>query len=126
MSRGFVPSSPDGKWLAFRPTCQSQALDLVSTKGGEPREIYRLPGKDDFVIPLSWTPDSRHVIARIKDQVWRIPVDGGASQKWEQPWKGLESLRVHSDGKRVVYRMEQPGSEIWAMENLLPRTVAAR
>ena len=66
------------------------------------------------------------MIARRKDQVWRIPVDGGAPQKWEQPWKGLASLRVHPDGKRVVYNMYQPGSEIWAMENLLPKTVAGR
>ncbi len=119
---GFLFRSPDGKWLVFRPEdCVSRRLGVVSTQGGELREIK------DFPMPLSWTPDSRYVIAQRGKEVSRIPLDGGAPQKWEGSWEGLQwFLRVHPDGKRVVYRMQQPGSEIWAVENLFPKTIAAR
>ena len=71
-------------------------------------------------------PDSRYVLCLDKEGVWRIPASGGEARKLAIPVKGLRQLVVHPDGKRVAMWVQEPGSEIWVLENFLPRKVAAR
>jgi len=119
-----VPLSPDGRWVAFMG--KDQTLNLAPVAGGEPRGIFRLETTDDYC-RLCWTPDSRYVLCRNQEgQVWRIPASGGEARKLAIPVKGLRELRMHPDGKRVAMWVEEPGLDIWVLENFLPRMAVAR
>ncbi len=120
------PLSPDGRWVAFRGK-DLRTLNLASVEGGERREVFRLDGGNDHLTPLCWTPDSRYLLFRNeKGQMWRIQASGGAARNLAIPLKGLKHLTVNPDGKRVAMLAQKPGSEIWVLENFLPKTVAAR
>jgi len=104
---------------------KNRTLNLAPVAGGERRELFRLESNDGC--RLSWTPDSRYVLCRNQEgQVWRIPASGGGARKLAIPVKGVRELRVHPDGKRVAMWVEEPGVEIWVLENFLPRMAAAR
>jgi len=119
-----VPLSPDGRWVAFMD--KNQTLNLAPVAGGERRGIFRLESANDSC-RLCWTPDSRYVLCRNQEgQVWRIPASGGEARKLAIPVKGLRELRVHPGGKRVAMWVEEPGSQIWVLENFLPRMAGAR
>ena len=113
--------SPDGRWVAFRG--KNRTLNLAPVGGGELRELFRL----ESCRLLCWTPDSRYVLCRNEEgQVWRISASGGEARKLAIPVKGLRELRVHPDGKRVAMWTQEPGFEIWVLENFLPKMAAAR
>src|SRR5450759_5009828 len=119
-----VPLSPDGRWLVFRD--KNRTLNLAPVAGGERRELFRLESANDSC-RLTWTPDSRYVLCLNQEgQVWRIAASGGETRKLAIPVKGLRELRVHPDGKRVAMWAQEPGSEIWVLENFLPRMAGAR
>jgi Tol biopolymer transport system component len=117
-----VPLSPDGRCVAY---VHDQTLNLATVAGGERRELLRLESTKDSR-RLWWTPDSRYVLCRYNDQGWRVPAAGGEARKLDIPVKGLRELRVHPDGKRVAMWVQEPGSEIWVLENYLPRMAGAR
>jgi len=121
------PLSPDGRWVAFmdRNADKNRTLNLAPVAGGERRELFRLESANDSC-RLTWTPDSRYVLCSKEGQVWRIPASGGETRKLAIPVKGLRELRVHPDGKRVAMWVQEPGSEIWVLENFLPRMAGAR
>ena len=123
-----MPLSPDGRWLAFSGK-DLRTLTLVAVEGGESREVFRLDSNTDVLTPLSWTPDSRYLLYRNEQgQVWRVSVSEGEARKLSIPIQGLRELRVHPDGKQVAILVQQPGSEIWVLENFLPaaKATAAR
>jgi len=119
-----TPLSPDGRWVAFMD--KNRTLNLAPVAGGERRELFHLESTNDSC-RLTWTPDSRYVLCLNQEgQVWRIAATGGETRKLAIPVKGLRELRVHPDGKRVAMWLEEPGSEIWVLENFLPRMAGAR
>jgi len=122
-----VPVSPDGRWVAFMSK-DLRSVNLAAVAGGEPRELFRLEvAKGLNPLSLCWAPDSRYLLVQNEEgQAWRIPASGGEARKLAIPVKGLRLLRVHPDGKRVAMSVEEPGSEIWVLENFLPRTAGAR
>jgi Tol biopolymer transport system component len=118
-----VPLSPDGRWVVFRD--KNRTLNLAPVAGGERREIFRLESTNDYC-RLTWTPDSRYVLCSKDGQVWRIPASGGEARKLAIPVKGLRELIVHPDGKRVAMWVQEPGLDIWVLENFLPKMAGAR
>lgn len=91
--------SPDGRWVAFVQTSadleankKSGHIWLVSTEGGEPRQLTRGEGSDSRP---RWSPDGQS-LAFIstrggKTQIWIIPLTGGEAQR-------LTSLSTEADG----------------------------
>jgi Tol biopolymer transport system component len=118
-----TPLSPDGRWVAFAD--KNRALNLAPVAGGERRELWRLDSASEGC-RLTWTPDSGYVLCSKDGQAWRIAASGGEARKLNIPIKGLRELRVHPDGKRVAIWAQEPGSQIWVLENFLPRMSAAR
>ena len=105
---------------------KDRTLNLAPVAGGERRELLHLESTNDSC-RLTWTPDSRYVLCRNQEgQVWRVPASGGEARKLVIPVKGLRELRVHPDGKRVAMWAQEPGAEIWVLENFLPRMAGAR
>lgn len=78
--------SPDGHWLAFGTRHESETgLVLRDLDTGEERWLAYPVQHDDQesratldVLPgMSFTPDSRELVASYGGKIWRIPVDGG-------------------------------------------------
>jgi Tol biopolymer transport system component len=131
-SANNMAPSPDGRSLAVRfsdPADGASVLALVPSTGGEPRELLRVPPPGDLPpwSGLAWAPDGKHVFfARRKDasvqafELWRIPVDGGAARETGIAMEGLRQLRVHPDGRQVLFRGGRNQGEVWVLEGFLP------
>jgi len=127
--------SPDGQWLAlcFRGG-ESARLNIISTAGGESRELCRF----DEGIRLgdlqssTWTADGKYILFEMRDskidnakhELCRIPADGGELEKSELKMEnGFINLSAHPNGRHIAFSSyEQTNAEIWVMENFLPVT----
>ncbi len=88
---GFRPTlSPDGKWLVYGTRYdQGTGLILRDLASGEERWLaYPVQHDDqesrgtlDLLPGMSFTPDSRHLVASYGGRIWKIPVAGGAAQE---------------------------------------------
>ena len=129
--------SPDGKYLSFCtlniPADQSYSggpipghvIRILPATGGETRDL--LPGKiQEWVFPV-WAQDGKTILfgGRIsgpketKQEIWRIPVEGGDPQKISSDVVG-GNIQLHPDGRRIVFTSGTTLKEIWVMENFLP------
>lgn len=129
--------SPDGRHVAFS---SSNALYVISTGGGDTRELYRVPERQWIaqIGGLAWTPDGRQLVFVTmqstgdsdRSQLWRIATDGGEPEKLDVSMEHLLGVRVHPDGRRVAFSAGQSRTELWVMENLRsvvsPQTSAQR
>lgn len=92
---GFQPAlSPDGRWLAYGSRhIADTGLRLRDLETGEERWLAWPVQRDDQessaqrdVYPgMSFTPDSRELVATYGGRIWRIPVDG--SEPVEVPFE---------------------------------------
>jgi Tol biopolymer transport system component len=141
--RQSIAISPDGRQLAFvvhegSAEGESAALPgswpitsvvkLVSSEGGEPRELFRSPWPG--YIPgnrgLEWTPDGRYLLvvrgsmSTEIGELLRIPAQGGEPQAIGLAAKSLTSPSVRPDGKKIAFHaVSEASNEIWVMENFL-------
>ena len=114
-ARDWSPAwSPDGRWVAF--TRDSRSLILISPIGGPERELARgeFPtGFNSDATALSWTPDSRWVLASMrgaglnKFALYLISVETGEKKLLTAP---AERVRgdyffgaISPDGKRLAF-----------------------
>ncbi|HUF28674.1 MAG TPA: amidohydrolase family protein [Gemmatimonadaceae bacterium] len=110
----FRPTlSPDGKWLVYGTRdVDKTSLRLRDLETGDERWLVQDVQRDDIesratldVYPgMSFTPDSRFLVATWNGKLWRTPVAGGAPQ--EIP---LEAEVVHAMGPAVHF--EYPVSD---------------
>jgi Tol biopolymer transport system component len=119
----FMVLSPDGRQLAFN---DGSAVKLVSTSGGEPRELIQ--AKD--IRTIAWASDGQYILyGKTREgteemvDLWRVPVKGGEPQKLDLAMAQLLHLRAHPDGRRVAFtaKTQNEKSEVWVMENFLPK-----
>ena len=105
---------------------------VMPSGGGEARELLAV--KDPVVIsPFTWTQDGQGVLFRrnsdfnnrhdqnLKEELWRISVEGGEPQKLELEMDRLRHLGIHPDGKRIAFAAGRFQAEVWALENFLPK-----
>ncbi len=118
--------SPDGRLLAFtRLRDKSKAVMVVSSDGGEPREIFR-PGGDFRIhnfAGLAWTPNGSEILfvktgAAAEQELWAVPVRGGEPRPLGLSMKGLKAPVLHPTGRQVAFQAGVPVLEVWALENL--------
>lgn len=89
LGSGFRPTlSPDGKWLVYGTRHEQEtALRIRDLDTGDERWFAYPVQRDDQesratrgVLPaMSFTPDSREIIASYGGKIWRIPVDASGS-----------------------------------------------
>lgn len=150
---GGVNISPDGQSIVtpgVDKATNARILLLIPFAGGEARELTRVPsevaaealsdGNQGVWLRVAcWAPDSGSFLAwktrgRMVDQnteeMWRIPINGSAPQMIEKRNLSLGGLAVHPDGRRIAFTVTETNSrrnsEIWSIQNFLPKLRAAR
>jgi Tol biopolymer transport system component len=129
---GGVAVSPDGQQLAFmvgEAESGSKAVTVIKVipaAGGVPRDLLR--GVRPSWRGLEWTPDGLSLLfaqrassADPKAGLWLIPVRGGQPRKLDLTAEGLREVSIHPDGRHIAFTAVQERSEIWVMENFLPK-----
>jgi Tol biopolymer transport system component len=129
--------SPDGAQLAYLST---RSVVVAPSTGGEHRTVAQgwsnstALDRDDG-LGLAWSPDQRYLFF-VKPEgdtgdgskaVWRVPVAGGEPENIGISLNRIRHLRMHPDGRRILFDgVVDPGSEVWALENFLPKASSAR
>ncbi|MHB1193400.1 MAG: tetratricopeptide repeat protein [Longimicrobiales bacterium] len=127
--------SPDGRQVAFAsfPTAGvPSTLQVVSSDGGEIRELFQAPREPDGAyvgLGLAWSTDSRHVFFVLqgggKARLMRVAATGGPAQETGVVMDGMiTQLRALPDGRRLSFTAGGQAVEVWIMENFLPKTEA--
>lgn len=124
-------ASPDDRHVAVAVNefdeNRSKAVIVVSLAGGEARALVR-----DSRLPwppsIAWSPDSRSILfvkqpdsSDPKTELWLVPVQGGEPRKLDLAASNMRDLTVHPDGRHLAFTSGSDRSEVWAMENFLPR-----
>jgi Tol biopolymer transport system component len=115
--------SPDGKEAVFS---NKDVIETIPLSGGEPKVLCS--GLAQFY-RLKWTSDGRNIIARAvsnninePSKIWCIPAQGGNSLQLGISVQNMISFALHPDNKKFVYSVsEESKSELWVMENFLPK-----
>jgi Tol biopolymer transport system component len=114
--------SPDGREVVFQ---EEGVVKTVSLDGADPRELFRGLAER---YQLSWTRDGRYIIARSlaeNHELWRVPAQGGTPLKLDLP--KLLFFALHPDSRRFAFSVDEGSkSELWVMENFLPKSTASK
>lgn len=126
---GYMTISPDGKYLSFSTADDTGApfvIRILPTAGGETRDVLR-GGLASFT-PHAWTPDGTTILfikrtaTGTKDEkreLWQVASTGGEPRKINVGME-LRDVRLHPDGRRIVFTSGKSAKEVWTMENFLP------
>jgi Tol biopolymer transport system component len=126
---GFLAFSPDGKCLSFS-TADSVAdnryvIRIVAMEGGETRDLFQ--GKLENFARHVWTPDGKNILfikrtagtaKEEKRELWQVDSAGGEPKKINVGMD-LREVRLHPEGRRIVFTSGKDSREIWVMENFL-------
>jgi len=112
--------SPDGREVVFQV---DGAVKTVSLNGGEPRELFRESVAHTY--GLGWTRDGRYIIVQAGSEIWRVPAQGGTPLKLDLSAPKLLFFALHPDNRRFAFSVNEGSkSELWALENFLPKSTA--
>ncbi len=108
---GRVAFSPDGKFVAgaqlVSGTPPSWQLAVIPMDGAGPLRLIAQPSHINLMSSLSWTPDSRAVLAK-SDQggvgnLWSFPIDGSTpKQVTTFTSNSIANFAFSRDGKRLA------------------------
>jgi len=118
--------SPDGKQVVFFEG-NDDTLKLISVNGGKPTVLLKL--EEGGVNSVAWSPDGKDIFfSKIikggktgKCELWRIPSEGGESEKFDLTADGLIELNIHPEGSRIAFTLWHVDDEVWVMKNFLPK-----
>lgn len=128
-----VSLSPDGRYVAvaastdgpdnsvaivFVPTAGGDASEVIRGTGGDPREVLR---GNAPVATQVWASDSRSLLVRRGNDVWRVSLEGEATLLEMKMEAGWGRLTVHPDGRHAVFQVNKPQkpTEVWVLENFM-------
>ena len=127
-----ITLSPDGQWLAFKAfgaaVKQVVVLSVIPADGGAAREVCCASG-GATISSMSWAPDGRSLwfsktippaagqTGSPTTEAWRSTPDGRIVEKTDFTVTG----KFSPDGHRAASTKSQWKSELWALENLVPR-----
>ena len=129
--------SPDGAQVAY---LGKYSVVVASATGGEPRAVARFSGywtaqERDDGLGLAWSPDGRYLFFVRPESdtgdgsktVWRVPLAGGQAENVGLSMDRIRALRMHPDGRRLAFdSVVDPLSEVWALENFLPKPARSK
>ncbi|MFC1765092.1 hypothetical protein ACFL6U_23850 [Planctomycetota bacterium] len=130
-----ISLSPDGQWLAFAGRKVETEINVMPASGGESRELCKIIQPANSPTPLTWTADGRYVLFSTVQadtwlsNLWRVPKEGGEPQNLGLEMAEIYNITVHPDGRQIAFYSGGPSSEeseVWVMENFLPKTENAK
>jgi hypothetical protein len=110
---------------------------VMPATGGESHQIFQATSWMDGsrYNSLGWSPDQKFVIfarpgnpSGNTNVVWKVPAAGGAAEPMGISWAGrIKSPQFQADGRRMFFSaIEESPSELWALENFLPKPAPSR
>jgi Tol biopolymer transport system component len=139
--------SPDGTQIAYLGSGSDHPEDSIlagllvaPATGGEPRVVANFSGNStqremNEGLGLAWSPDQRYLFFVRPEgdtgdgskAVWRVPLAGGEAENIGISMNRIRALRVHPDGRRIAFdSVVDARSEVWALENFLPKPTAKK
>ena len=80
---------------------------------------------------LAWSADGRYLLCALtqpsptleeqKTSLWRLPLAGGPPEELALTMEGVRQISVRPDGQRLAFTAGREGSEVWVMEDILPK-----
>ena len=134
-----MAASPDGRSIAFvaahtiiRPFRTD--LHVADADGGNVRTVLTTitPSELPTAVPaaVAWSADSRFIyfVRQGTGSLWRVAAAGGTpTLVGELSTDAVGTIDISVDGRRVIYGAGGPPTiEVWALENLLPKTAASK
>ena len=125
---GEMILSPDGTRFAFKQRDASgekrSVLVSMDVASGETKELDHVPEFANFQA-LAWSADSKRVLYCKKQDgssdLWWVPAGGGTPERLAHLGQSIFTLAMDPAGKRIAWTAKSTTSEVWALENLLPR-----
>lgn len=128
-----IAVSPDGRHIVYQAahtTPGSEGLFMMPVGGGQPRLLLEATSPERLMNRFGWTADGGAIaVATRRDAnqtLWLVPIDGGKPRRLDidvNSWAIGDGFRFDPAGKRVAFvsAAGNPGLEIRALENFLPR-----
>jgi len=121
-----IALSPDGERVAFMERTGTKALLMVvPVRGGEARRVVN----DSMTAAHpAWSADGRFILVLRaprdpenagKNELWRIPLDGGAASATGLLEEFVASVRPDRSGRHMLFDAGQNKIEFWRMEHIL-------
>ena len=119
--------SPDGELLAFWEG-KDNTIKVIPVEGGKAELLYELDSGG--ILSVVWSPDGKYIFfSKVSEgegkvgrcELWRISRAGGEAIKFPLEVDGMQDLSFHPDGRQLAFNSGQHSSEIWVMENFLPK-----
>jgi Tol biopolymer transport system component/serine/threonine protein kinase len=111
--------SPDGQFLSFlrAPASGITELYVMRMSGGEPR---RLTYDNREILCQAWAADGKSLIyssSRLGgNNLWRIGLEGGASQRVPGIAEGSSDPAISRDGRYLAYSQSFKDTNIWQVD----------
>jgi Tol biopolymer transport system component len=115
---------------------RNEASVIAPVSGGPPRTLLRVSASEHVFFHYNWTPDGRAVLLATgpyggpPTDLWLAPLEGSPRRLHIDMRRWVEGghFQVHPDGRHMVFVASagEPGAEIWALENVLPKPEEAR
>jgi Tol biopolymer transport system component len=135
-----VSLSSDGQQVALTlidKGTRSSALKVLPVAGGDASELVRAKEPEAILgDSLSWSSDSRYIVFGMvratsqarKTELLAISPRGGEPHALGLTMDSVRSVSFHPDGQHVAFAASagKDKSEIWVMENFLPKLKAAK
>ncbi len=129
---GSMTVSQDARYLSFStadsmPANKGFVIRIMDLADGKTRDI--LQGRVQEFAPHVWTRDGRTILYikrtgdanKGKGELWMVPAAGGEPKSLGLNMERMYHLRLHPDGKRIVFTSEKVVLGVWAMDNFLPK-----
>ncbi len=131
-----LTTSHDGQHVAFYAVCEGgeRCLWTVPLSGGQARQMHAPKGRFIEGNGLAWAPGSQGVFATITDstgepersEIWYLPLDGTAPHNTGIPLRRVSMPAVHPSGTQLAFTETSTTGHVSLMQNLFPRTQAAK
>jgi Tol biopolymer transport system component len=121
--------SPDGRWLTFVALDAEKVIKIlyILSADGGPLERIAALDENDNIYSIDWMPDGESILyikgsALTPEQreLWQVSVDDKSPKKIGD-FEGMSRLSVHPDGRQIAFSALKRQTEIWVMENFLPK-----